>query len=329
MYLISSQFQFDIMKLQLSVQIPIYPFKIHHDQKIFFTGSCFSEHISEQMSQHGFFVASNPWGILFNPISMGKLIHSLLQDEFSSSVVLPVYREKRWFSLHQHSQLNATSEEELIQQASQIHHNAKAELETSEVLIFTFGTAMVYEHLESGEVVANCQKIPQNQFRKRFLSIDEIVEYWSSIIGQLQDKKIIFTVSPVRHSKDGLIENNQSKAILILAIQKLMHLFPANCYYFPSYEIILDELRDYRFFESDMVHPTALAVKYVWEKWCTSLMALDTQNMAMEFNKLYLFSQHKPMYGDVELHMQQVSNMIEKCKIAYPNMNYLKIIGKK
>lgn len=317
------------MKLQLSVQIPTYPFKIHHDQKIFFTGSCFSEHISEQMSQHGFFVESNPWGILFNPISMGKLIHSLLQNEFSPSVVLPVFREKRWFSLHQHSQLNASTEENLLQQVSVVHHYAKAELASSEVLIFTFGTAMVYEHIESGEVVANCQKIPQNQFRKRFLSIEEIVEYWSSLIEQLQDKKIIFTVSPVRHSKDGLIENHQSKAILILAIQKLLQLYPQNCFYFPSYEIILDELRDYRFFESDMVHPTSLAVKYVWEKWCASLMTLDTQNMAMEFNKLYLFSQHRPLYGDAELHMLQVVNMIEKCKIAYPNMNYLKIICKR
>lgn len=325
----SCQLQSSQMKFQLSVELPSYPFKINHDDKVFFIGSCFSEHISEKMSQNGFFVESNPWGILFNPMSMGRLTKQLMEVGDLEKDIIPVFRENRWFSLHQHSHLNDTSDEGLRRKIKDATQRASFEFGASSYLILTFGTAMVYEYLQNGEVVANCQKIPQQQFKKRLLGIDEMVEVWSDIIEKLEDKKIIFTVSPVRHSKDGLIENNRSKAVLILAIQQLVERFPDRCFYFPSYEIIMDELRDYRFFEADMVHPNLVSIEYVWEKFMQTLFSSETQNMAVEFNRLYLFSRHQPMYGNVELHIEQVCNMIEKCRIAYPNMNYLKILGVK
>lgn len=317
------------MNFQLSVQIPVYPFRLHHEEKVFFIGSCFSENISEFMMQHGFFVSSNPWGILFNPVSLAKLTSKLIQPTEISDAVLPVFREKHWFSLHQHSQICTDSESEIYETVEQITLQAAEDFKTSDVLIVTFGSAFVYEYLDGkNEIVANCQKLPSKSFHKRLLEIDEIVETWSRCIQDIKGKKIIFTVSPVRHSRDGLVENNQSKSVLILAIRKLLAMFPGKCFYFPAYEIIMDELRDYRFFEEDMVHPTLVSVKYVWEKWCQSFYDPDTIKMGMEFNKLYLFSRHKPLYGNTELHKEQVFNMMKKCELCYPNMNYSVFLGK-
>lgn len=291
-------------------------------------GSCFSEHISELMHQHGFFVHSNPWGILFNPASLAKLTEKLICPEQMTEAVIPVFREHRWFSLNQHSQCHGGTEAELIQKITSETISASTEFQNSEVLIVTWGSAFVYEYPErNNEIVANCQKLPATRFCKRLLEIDEIVEVWSKLIKQLPDKKVIFTVSPVRHSKDGLIENNQSKATLILALKKLIQLFPETCFYFPAYEIVVDELRDYRFYQDDMVHPTLLTAKYVWEKWCQSFYDSSVQEMAMEFNKLYVFSSHKPLYGNEILHKEQVFNMMRKCELCYPNMNYSVIFG--
>ncbi len=316
------------MKFQLSVQMPLYPFRLRHEDRIFFMGSCFSENISEMMSQHGFFVTSNPWGILFNPVSLARLTEKLIHPENIDDAVIPVFREKRWFSLHQHSRICSESESEIYETVEQITLQAAEDFQSSDALIVTFGSAFVYEYLDGkNEIVANCQKLPSGSFCKRLLEIDEIVEIWSKCIQEIKGKKIIFTISPVRHSKDGLIENNQSKSVLILAIKKLLKIFPEKCFYFPAYEIVIDELRDYRFFEEDMVHPALISVKYVWEKWCQCFYDHSTIEMAIEFNKLYLFSRHRPLYGDVELHRMQAFNMMKKCELCYPNMNYSVIFG--
>lgn len=316
------------MKLQLSVNIPKYPFRLNHNQQVFLMGSCFSEHISVLMLQHGFFVASNPWGILFNPLSLVKLADKLIQPTNISEAVIPVFRENRWFSLHQHSQMYADDENDLLHKIESETIKASNQFAQSEVLVVTFGTAFVYEYLERNqEIVANCQKLPSQRFQKRLLKIGEIVEVWSKWISQVSDKKIIFTISPVRHSKDGLIENNQSKATLHLAVKKLLELHPAKCFYFPAYEIVIDELRDYRFYQEDMVHPTLFTSKYVWDKWSHAFYDSLTLEMSMEFNKLYSFSKHKPMYEDVQLHNVQTFNMIKRCELCYPNMNYSVILG--
>jgi hypothetical protein len=254
-------------------------------------GSCFSEHISEKMLQNGFHVESNPWGILFNPISLALMTQKLITPKDNSEYLLPIQREKNWFSLHQHSEISGNTEKELVNKVNQLTENASNKFQDSEVFIVTFGTAFVYEYLEKGNViVANCQKVPNNLFQKRLLEIEEIVESWSKLILQIPHKKIIFTVSPVRHSRDGLAENNMSKSILIITIQQLIKKFPLQCFYFPSYEIVIDELRDYRFYKDDLVHPNEMAINYVWEKWCESFYDSKTLEISKSFHQVYLFS---------------------------------------
>ena len=257
-------------------------------------GSCFSEHISEKMLQNGFQVESNPWGILFNPISLALMTQKLITPNDNSEYLHPIQREKNWFSLHQHSEISGNTEKELVNKVNQLTENASNKFQDSEVFIVTFGTAFVYEYLEKDNViVANCQKVPNNLFQKRLLEIEEIVESWSKLILQIPHKKIIFTVSPVRHSRDGLAENNMSKSILIITIQQLIKKFPLQCFYFPSYEIVIDELRDYRFYKADMIHPNEMAITYIYEKFAATLFDEETKIITKEVQQFNAFSNHK------------------------------------
>lgn len=311
------------MKFFLNVNIPKYNFQLNHSQQIFMAGSCFSENISEKMLQNGFYVESNPWGILFNPISLALMTQKMLIPTSISDAVLSIKRENLWFSLHQHSQINSSSEEDLINKVNQLTIHASQKFLKSDIYIVTFGTAFVYEYLEKDKViVANCQKVSNTSFSKRLLEIDEIVESWSNLILQMPDKKVIFTVSPVRHSRDGLSENNISKSILILAIQQLLKKFPNQCFYFPSYEIVIDELRDYRFYKDDLVHPNEMAINYVWEKWSECLYDLKTLEISKAFHQLYLFSQHRSLVGNNSDHFSKLSEMKISLEKRHNHLNY-------
>ena len=311
------------MKLQLSVNVPDYPFNLDYSDHIFSVGSCFSEHMSRKMLEHGFYVESNPWGILFNPITISELILTLNDSYKINENILPIKREESWFSLLQHSQFHAASENKLVDQISQVTQTVASQFESSGWLIVTFGTAFVYEYKPSGNrIVANCQKLPKELFEKRLLSVNEIVECWTEIFQNIGNKKILFTVSPVRHSKDGLIENTMSKSVLILAVQELIRKYEGRAFYFPSYEIMLDELRDYRYFNDDLVHPTPLAIQYIWEKWCESVYTPETWGIAKEFQNLYLLSQHRPIVQANKKNLQDI--FIEKKNILmfkYPFLN--------
>jgi hypothetical protein len=286
-------------------------------------GSCFSEHISEKMLQNGFHVESNPWGILFNPISLALMTQKLITPKDNSEYLLPIQREKNWFSLHQHSEISGNTEKELVNKVNQLTENASTKFQDSEVFIVTFGTAFVYEYLEKRNViVANCQKVPNNLFQKRSLEIEEIVDSWSKLILQIPHKKIIFTVSPVRHSRDGLPENNLSKSILIIAIQQLIKKFPLQCFYFPSYEIVIDELRDYRFYKDDLVHPNEMAINYVWEKWCESFYDSKTLEISKAFHQVYLFAQHRTLKENKVEHLSKLSEMKLSLENRHPYLNY-------
>lgn len=311
------------MKFFLNVNIPKYNFQLNHSQQIFMAGSCFSKHISEKMLLNGFHVESNPWGILFNPMSLALMTQKLITPTYIYDAVIPVKREEFWYSLHQHSQICGNSEEELIGKVSQITMQASEKFNTSEVYIVTFGTAFIYEFKESQDaIVANCQKLPNTLFAKKLLKINDIVEAWSNLILQIHNKKIIFTVSPVRHSKDGLVENNISKSILILAIQQLMMKFPDQCFYFPSYEIVIDELRDYRFYKADLVHPNETAINYVWEKWSECLYNSDTLEISKAFYQVYLFAQHRSVNDNKNGHFSKLSEMKLSLEKRHPQLNY-------
>ncbi|MCO5232882.1 MAG: GSCFA domain-containing protein [Chitinophagales bacterium] len=310
------------IKLQLQVNIPQFSFQLTHQHRILLLGSCFSENISQLMLQNGFFVQSNPWGILYNPVSIALFLKSVIHPELDLPI-LPIFREDKWFSLHQHSNISSNTEEELKSEIFSITKKAIATYHQTDIITITFGTAYVYEYLEKNkQVVGNCQKLSMSKFNKRLLEVEEVVNIWSEILKTIENKKIIFTISPVRHSRDGLIENNRSKATLILAVQKLIDLFPEKCFYFPSYEIVMDELRDYRFFKDDLVHPSELAIQYVWRKWQSVFYTEETIKISNQFFKLFQFAQHKPSEGTELKHWDVFDKMKEECYKQYPDLNF-------
>jgi GSCFA family len=293
------------MEFSLITSIPVYPFKLSHKDKVFMAGSCFSENISECMLSRGFHVLSNPWGVIFNPISLADELELGLGIR-NHLPIHPVRRDGVVVSLFQHSRLYGHNEIELGQRITETSADMKSFLSDANVIILTFGTAHVYEWMETASVVANCQKQAATLFRKRLLDINEIVDRWSGIIQAFPDKKFVFTISPVRHKRDGLHENNVSKGILHAAVDQLIRSMPNNCFYFPAYEIVLDELRDYRFYKEDLVHPNELAVKYVWEKWSEAMYDPEVKKLSQQFNNLYQRSKHRPMFENTDIN---VSNL--------------------
>jgi hypothetical protein len=285
------------MKLSLTTTIPRYPFSLNFEDKMLLLGSCFSENIGELMENSGFFVCSNPTGILFNPISMAETF-AYISGQAEEVSVHPVERDGKWCSLYQHSELSGKDVAQLhskiqyqLQQARSFYYEAAC-------MVLTFGTAHVWTLKESGRVVANCQKQPASMFEKRLLSNEEILAAWIPLIEAAGTKRIFLTVSPVRHSRDGLHGNNLSKATLQLAVNDLLLRFPNKCFYFPSYELVLDELRDYRFFKEDMVHPSDQAVRYVWKKWCEALYGEAVRSDMKAYQALRQRLLHQPRFED-------------------------------
>jgi hypothetical protein len=285
------------MNLQLTTTIPHYPFQLSYRDKILLIGSCFSEHIGQMMFQSGFHICSNPTGILFNPVSMAQTYQAILDPEVELPVQ-PVQRDDKWCSLYQHSDLFAKDPDTLQAKVKGSIQAARSHFEESSTIILTFGTAHAWRLKADGRIIANCQKQPGQLFEKILLSVDDIVAQWKPLITTTEQKRFIFTVSPVRHSRDGLHGNNLSKATLHLAAAALMQVFPEKCFYFPAYEMVIDELRDYRFFKEDMVHPSEQAVHYVWEKWSRHLYPDSVRELMQVYQALRKKIQHISRFED-------------------------------
>jgi hypothetical protein len=244
-------------------------FEIDHSQRLFLTGSCFSDHIGSLLRDYKFKVLTNPSGSLFNPLSIyAGLISLMEQGPVNGNLILE--RDGLFFSYLHHSSVHAHDKEELMKQITASNALAAAFLQEADHLILTFGTAFFYHHRQLNTVVANCHKQPQQLFEKKMAGPELIVEHSSRLIEKLQQfnpkLKIIFTVSPVKYLKDGLVENTLSKAALHLAIHQLIKAH-RNCFYFPAYELVNDDLRDYRFYKKDLAHPNEQAIDYVWQKF--------------------------------------------------------------
>ncbi len=272
------------MKLQTIVDIAPSPWKIGFEDNILMLGSCFADSMGEQMMQRGLNVTSNPFGTLYNPLSIANAIN--LQSSISN---LPlVYHEGLWHSMAHHGSFSRADKTEAEQAVADSITTMQHALEEATVIIVTFGTAWVYEM--NGQIVGNCHKLPENTFTRRRLSVEEIVAAWKPLLERYADKKWLFTVSPIRHIKDGLHENQLSKATLLQAIEELT---PS---YFPSYEIMLDELRDYRFYADDLVHPSSLAIQYIWERFVQTFCTPQTRNEMTLCLKHYKQSHHIPLH---------------------------------
>lgn len=313
------------MKLSTPVHILESKIKLTHQSSITLIGSCFSQHIGDKLNDHKFKINPNSFGTVFNPISIANNLSRLITQQLYLEGDFCNFENKKtvnfntqFFSLENNIDIIIKNENKALSQ--DIEH-----FKNSNTLILTFGSAWVYEFNETQQIVANCHKIPNTNFTKRLLNVDEIVTAFQPIIEQLKLLNIIFTVSPVRHSKDGLYENNLSKSTLHLAINKLTEQFD-NCSYFPAYEIVIDELRDYRFYKNDLVHPTDLALNYVWEKFSNCYFSTETQDLNTEIEKIQTALNHKPFNpesDDYKKFVVHTQKQIEALKENYSFLNFV------
>ena len=284
------------MNFRTEHPVPSFPFKIGYDDSLFFIGSCFSDHIGHFFESHRFKTCSNPYGTLFNPRSIAdNLLRSITLSPISDQTIY--FFNNRFISFSHQGKINGDSKESFQNDIKELDLKLHHFLKNTDYLFITFGTAYCYKFIERDLIVANCHKIPNHQFEKLRLSVDEIVADYSVLITKLKEFnpqiKIIFTVSPVRHLGDGFHENQISKSVLHLAIEQLKNRF--ELYYFPSYEIILDDLRDYRFFARDLCHPAENSVEYIQEMIMKSLMTSETIGALKEVEKNIKRENHKPI----------------------------------
>ena len=281
------------MKLQTTVDIQPSEWKIGYEDRILLLGSCFSDEIGELMAQRYLHVTSNPFGTLYNPLSIAQAINQQSQITIrrkqigrNHKLALVEY-EGLWHSMSHHGSFSRPTKAEAEAAVRESVELMQRALQEASVVIVTFGTAWVYEM--NGVVVGNCHKMPESNFTRRRLSVDEIVQTWRPILEQYPNKHWLFTVSPIRHIRDGLHENQLSKATLLQAIEELGS-------YFPSYEIMLDELRDYRFYADDLVHPSSMAVAYIWERFVDTFCTPQTKNELILQHKRWKHEHHIPLH---------------------------------
>lgn len=287
------------MKFRTEIDKPQLKGRIDYNSKIVTLGSCFAENITKRLAAAKFCVKHSPVGILFNPASIASTLTAFAERSAVDCGRI-VRRSEGWVSLDCHSELTMPTEEEAIKTLQNAIDEGHKLLRSATCVIITFGTAWVYEHIATGRVVANCHKQPSREFCRRRMSVEEIITLFKPLMEEvLRDKHIIFTVSPIRHTADGLTENCVSKAILRLAADSISSTYD-NADYFPAYEIVTDDLRDYRFYAEDMVHPSAQAVEYIWQRFIESALADSAVELLPKVEKIIAAATHKPFNPNSE-----------------------------
>ena len=324
------------MKLQTQVPLQTAHGQVDYLSQLFLLGSCFVENIGKKLDYYKFRSLQNPFGILFHPIAIENLLSKSIQV-FNYTEEDIFYHNERWHCFDAHSDLSAVSKKELLRKLNDGLKETRQQISISTHIVITLGTAWVYRNLESNAIAANCHKVPQKEFSKELLSIDAIQQSLKRIIQAIRsvndEAQFIFTVSPVRHLKDGFVENQQSKAHLISAIGKVLssradlacrQAGSREKHYFPSYEIMMDELRDYRFYKSDMVHPSELAVDYIWEKFKSvwiSKEAFSTMDKVEEIQRGML---HRPFNPKSEEHQKFLNSLHHKIADLQKEYSFMK-----
>lgn len=318
------------MNFQTSVELPAGLPVIRHTDHILLMGSCFAENIGALLSDAKFRLELNPFGILYNPLSISSALREIATKKEYTEKDLFAYRGL-WHSPMHHGFFSASTSEETLQHINVRLQQARQAMQQLDWLMLTFGTAYVYEQKETGKVVANCHKLPESNFNRRLLLVDEIVDEYTSLITSMTARnptlKILFTVSPIRHIRDGMHANQLSKSTLLLAIDRLQQLFPQHVFYFPSYEIVLDELRDYRFYADDMLHPSPLAVRYLWKRFSETFFSSDTKQIMAEVEDIRRDLAHKPFHPASEAYQRflgQIVLKIERLIGKYPYLDFQK-----
>lgn len=301
---------------KINFPLPPTPIKMNHSDPILLMGSCFSYEIGKKLAVNKMDHLSNPFGTIYNPISLFRL----LSNQVDSNEI--VENQDIFYHWSTHSSISSLTQEDTIALFEDRIKQTEEYLKNAKYLIITPGTAIIYEH--NKHIVANCHKVPSSQFEKRFLTCEEISESFSVLHKYLEKinehLQVLFTVSPVRHIKDGLIANNRSKSILLEAVHQICEQYD-NSHYFPSYEIVIDELRDYRFFDRDMIHPSAEAVDYIWKSFSHHYFGQDTLLLLEEWTKLRTNINHRPFHPTSDSHQRFLKNTIQKAEILNEKMD--------
>jgi hypothetical protein len=303
--------------------------KISHADKVLLIGSCFAENIGEKLTSSKFNTVVNPNGILFNPASIATALRSYLQPETRNEK--QESNNGLHFSFEHHGSFSSTTKAELEEKIKNATHTAHKQLKEAKFLIITFGSAFAYRHLQTNSIVANCHKLPQQDFKKELLSVETIVADYKLLFEELKkfnpQLNIILTVSPVKYLRDGIVENNLSKAILIQSVHQLLTLNnqPSTLNYFPAYELVTDDLRDYRFYKEDMAHPNEQAINYVWEKFSNVYFSEETNSLIKNIKDITQAASHRPINENTEQHQKFKQAYLQKCnelEKKYPNLNF-------
>ncbi|MCA6450637.1 MAG: GSCFA domain-containing protein [Chitinophagaceae bacterium] len=323
------------MKFHFEFDIKRAPKPVQHPQQLMLMGSCFTENIADKLRKHKFNVLENPNGILFNPVSVVEAVESYLSGKLVTAADIFLHNET-WHSWKHHSRYSGITAEECISKINSSIVQAQQYLKHADHLMITLGSAWLYTltpeaaNAVPGSVAANNHKAPANWFRKRLMQVPEAVALLGDMIRKLQaynpSLQIIFTISPVRHLREGVIENNRSKAILIQAVHELVENFE-QLYYFPAYELVIDDLRDYRFYAEDLVHPNYHATQYVWEKFTDACMNEETRSLMKEIAELNLAFQHKPFNPETSQHQKFLKTYLVKTQSLQERYPYLDLSG--
>ena len=320
------------MKLQTKISLEQATHQINYQSRLLLLGSCFVQNIGTKLSHYKFQNLQNPFGILFQPIAIENLVtRAVYNSQFAKEDVF--YNNGRWQCFEAHSYLSHMEKEQLILDLNESLDKTSKQIRESTHLIITLGTAWAYRYKNTKTLVANCHKVPQTEFTKELLSVQEISRSLEGIIEAIgsvnNNATIVFTISPVRHLKDGFVENQRSKSHLFAALHQILERDRVS--YFPSYEIMMDELRDYRFYQADMVHPNELAINYIWERFMEAWIAKEALDVMQKVDEIQKGLLHRPFNANSEQYQKFTKSLEKKITYlqeAYPFMEFAKIASR-
>ena len=316
-----------------NLKIPKVNVNIEHHQNILLLGSCFTQNIGDKLASAKMEVLQNPFGILFNPIAIANCIDCLIYNKEFTETDLLYFDDsvdKIWLSLKHHSLFSDTNKDVCLNKINTAINAGHQFIQKTNILILTLGTSIVYSHYKTDQIVANCHKIPAKEFERKFLDTNEVKTALQTSIEKLKtinpNLKVIVTVSPVRHLKEGFLDNQKSKSILYLALNELCEQ-NKNCCYFPSYELMMDDLRDYRFYNADLLHPNDVAIDYIWRYFLAICMETNTQILIEKLEKLQRSLKHRPRFPQSKKHQNFLHNLmgdIAELQAQHPHLNFSK-----
>ncbi len=318
--------------MQFRTQIPILRSNnpIDYNSKVLSIGSCFAENMAEKFDYFKFQNETNPFGIIFNSVSIEKLFRRVCEQDFFQEKDL-FFHNERWHSFDVHSDLSNSDRQELLETLNKAVTETYKQIKEATHIIITFGTSWIYRNTESEEIVANCHKVPQKQFAKELLSVETIQKSIQNTVDLIQtlnpNINFIFTISPVRHTKDGFVENQLSKSHLFTALHQVLKINNSQFTihnYFPSYEIMMDELRDYRFYNEDMLHPNQIAIDYIWKLFSENYIFQDSFSIMQEVDEIQKSLRHRSFNPESDQHKKFLAKLQQKISILEKKISHIK-----